>query len=251
MRRFSLIGRAGPSDNAGVEPIQGDSAVFKISLADGSGTLGFGIGQAIRDLCVLGLRPPETAVDLVVLATMVQAGDTRVSRNANGQDGWTRELDLYVPVSEPNIWKAVAQDLEYLLKYLTGDRWRLVFRARSVEMAPMVTDTGGVKAADIDGVSLLSGGLDSFIGAADELAAERHPLLVSHYWDGETASAQTRVIEALRGRFGESAVRSIRVRVGFTRNDLATGEDEKTQRGRSFHGCPVRKSLESATCREV
>ncbi len=234
MRRFSLIGRLGRRDNGTVVPIQGDSAVFEICLADDSGNLGFGIGRALRKLSSLGLRAPATAVDLVVLAALVNAGDTRVSRKKNGQDGWTREIDLYLPVTAPDLWNEVAPDVEYLLKFLTGDRWRFVFRARLGRIPPIITGTSLLRVAGVDEVSLLSGGLDSFIGAVDLLAAGRRPLFVSHYWDAETANAQARVIGALRQRFQVPTVRSVRVRVGFNKNDLATEETEDTQRGRSF-----------------
>ena len=234
MRRFSLIGRLGRRDNGRVDPIQGDSAVFEIHLAEQDGELRFGIGHALRSLSSLGLRPPAAAVDLVVLATLVTAGDTRVSRSRNGQDGWTREIDLYVPVADPELWTAAAPDVEYLLKFLTGDRWRVVFRARPRGVSLIVSGAGRVRATRVDEVSLLSGGLDSFIGAIDLLSARRRPLFVSHYWDGETASAQSRVVDALKRRFGDEDVRSVRVRVGFDRNNLPTGEKEDTQRGRSF-----------------
>ena len=128
----------------------------------------------------------------------------------------------------------MAPDVEYLLKFLTGDRWRLVFRARPGGLSSVVTGTGLLRVAGVDEVSLLSGGLDSFIGAVDLLAAGRRPLFVSHYWDAETANAQARVIGALRQRFQAPTVRSLRVRIGFNRNDLATEETEDTQRGRSF-----------------
>ena len=234
MRRFSLIGRLGRRDNGTVDLIQGDSAVFEIRLADGDGELGFGIGRALRTLWSAGLRGPASAGDLVVLAALVTAGDTRVSRSRNGQDGWTREIDLYVPVTDPDVWTGATADIEYILKFLTGDRWRLVFRPLPLGVSFVRPDMESERATLVDEVSLLSGGLDSFIGAIDMLSSGRRPLFVSHYWDSETANAQRRVIEALGQRFQGSDVRSLRVRVGFDENDLPTGEKENSQRGRSF-----------------
>lgn len=233
MRRFSLIGRVGRRDDRAVDLIQGDSAVFEIQLVDGEGELGFGIGGALRRLSSFGLRTPPRAVDLAVLAALVTAGDTRVSRGENAQDGWTREIDLYVPVSDPELWKSSAGHIEYLLKFLTGDRWRVVFRGLA-NGASIIGREESERTARVDEVSLLSGGLDSFIGAIDMLASGRRPLFVSHYWDGETASAQTRVMESLERRFPRSEMKSLRMRVGFDERDLPTGEKENTQRGRSF-----------------
>src|SRR5206468_929889 len=82
------------------------------------------------ELTQRGVRPTETAADLTVLAALVTAADTRISRAVDAQDGWTREIDLYLPVLEPDRWLAAAPLIERMLKFLTGDRWRLTFRAR-------------------------------------------------------------------------------------------------------------------------
>ena len=234
MRRFSLIGRMGPDDKTAVAPVQSDSAILEIDFLNAQRRVGFGIGQALHDLRLLGLRIPETAVDLVVVAALVNAGDTRVSRSRNAQDGWTREIDLYVPVSEPEPWTAAGLQLENLLRFLTGDRWRLVFRHRPERMSSIVRRALWRPLPDLDEVSLLSGGLDSFIGAIDLLAEGRRSLFVSHYWDGETSKAQTGLLGALRRRFPETDLKSIRVRLGFDKHDLRTEETEDSQRGRSF-----------------
>ena len=68
--------------------------------------------------------------DVLVLATHVHAADTRVSRTSESQDGWTREIRLIVPVSEPDRWNTVAPTLMRLLNFLTGDRWTINFRGR-------------------------------------------------------------------------------------------------------------------------
>ena len=234
MRRFSLIGRLGPDDKGSVKPVQTDSAVYAIDFLDGKRRMGFGIGRALEQLASLGLRPSERAIDLVLLAALVSAGDTRVSRSINAQDSWTREIDLYAPVSTPKAWNRERQSIEALLKFLTGDRWRVFFRARTKRTAVLAVQS---KQSPIDGlteVSLLSGGLDSLIGAIDLLAKGKRPLFVSHYWDAETAKAQTHVLKALEKHFSRDKIESLRVRLGFDRHHLDTGETEATQRGRSF-----------------
>ncbi len=104
MRRFSLIGRLGPDDKKKVNLVQSDSDVFEIDFLDGDLRMGFGIGHALDQLASLGLQPSERGIDLVVLAALVNAGDTRVSRKLNAQDGWAREIDLYIPVSASAVW---------------------------------------------------------------------------------------------------------------------------------------------------
>ena len=234
MRRFSLIGRLGPDDKASIPLLQTDSTVHEIDFIDGKRSMGFGIGQALDQLASHGLRPSERAVDLVLIAAMINAGDTRVSRSINAQDGWTREIDLYTPVSEPKVWCDEKPSIEKLLKFLTGDRWRVFFRSRTDRTAALVVQP---KQSEIDGlteVSLLSGGLDSLIGAIDLLADGKRPLFVSHYWDAETSKAQTELRRVLEKRFSEHEIKSLRVRLGFDRHHLNTGEKETTQRGRSF-----------------
>ena len=234
MRRFSLIGRLGPDDKVTVPVLQKDSAVFEIDFLNANRRLGFGLGHALEQLSSLGLNPTEVALDLAIVAAHVNAGDTRISRAVNAQDGWTREIDLYIPVSDAPRWDAVSRQIETLLTFLTGDRWRLFFRARPKRMTSMIVPAEELSLGGFDEVSLFSGGLDSLIGAIDLVKSGQRPLLVSHYWDAETSKAQTALLDRLRRHFATAEFRSIRVRVGFDRHHLNTGETEDTQRGRSF-----------------
>ncbi|WP_419857330.1 Qat anti-phage system QueC-like protein QatC [Candidatus Palauibacter irciniicola] len=234
MRRFSLIGRLGPDDIASVKPVQTDSDIYEIDFLDSDLRMGFGIGQALDQVASLGLRSSERAIDLVLLAALVTAGDTRVSRQINAQDGWTREVDLYVPVSAPRVWNDQRQRIEALLRFLTGDRWRVFFHARSDRTMALAIQPRRVAIGGLTDVSLLSGGLDSLIAAIDLLARGRRPLFVSHYWDAETAKAQTCVLRALEKHFRRTEFKSVRVRLGFDRHHLDTREREATQRSRSF-----------------
>src|SRR5438132_327804 len=124
----------------------------------------------IDQLAARGVVPTETAADLAVLAAAVTAADTRISRAQDSQDTWTREIDLYLPVQEPARWNAAAGLIERTLKFLTGDHWRLIFRARHRDYRQIVTRPPRVRPA-VTSVCLFSGGLDSFIGAIDLQAA--------------------------------------------------------------------------------
>lgn len=234
MRRFSLIGRLGPDDKGKINLVQSDSDVFEIDFLDGDLRMGFGIGQALDQLASLGLLPSERGIDLVVLAALVNAGDTRVSRKLNAQDGWTREIDLYVPVSASAAWNASTRSIEAMLRFLTGDRWRVFFRDRTKRTKSLVVAPKRMAIDGLTKVSLLSGGLDSLVGAVDLLIGGERLLFVSHYWDSETAKAQAYVLDRLEARFGQEAFKSLRVRLGFDKHHLTTGETENTQRGRSF-----------------
>jgi 7-cyano-7-deazaguanine synthase in queuosine biosynthesis len=234
MRRFSLIGRLGPDDKGTINLVQSDSDVFEIDFLDGDLRMGFGIGHALDQLASLGLQPSERGIDLVVLAALVNAGDTRVSRKLNAQDGWTREIDLYVPVSAAAAWSANSGSIESMLRFLSGDRWRVFFRDRTKRTKTLAVAPKRLAIDGLTKVSLLSGGLDSLIGAVDLLSGGVRPLFVSHYWDSETAKAQAYILERLETQFGKEAFKSLRVRLGFDKHHLTTGETENTQRGRSF-----------------
>ena len=235
MRRFSLIGRFGPDDTSRIKTVQTDADVFEIDFLGGDRRMRFGIGHALEQLASFGLQPSEKGVDLVVLAALVNAGDTRVSRKLNAQDGWTREIDLYVPVSNSVVWTAKTGSIEAMLRFLTGDRWRVFFRDRTSRTKTLAVAPERLPIDGLAKVSLLSGGLDSFVGAINLLSGgAKRPLFVSHYWDSETAKAQAYILDRLDVRFGKDTFKSLRVRLGFDKHHLTTGETENTQRGRSF-----------------
>jgi len=196
--------------------------------------MGFGIGHALDQLSSFGLHPTERGIDFVVLAALVNASDTRISRKLNAQDGWMREIDLYVPVSAPDVWAERTAHIEAMLRFLTGDRWRLLFHNRTTRTNVLAPTPKRLAIGGSTGVGLLSGGLDSLIGAIDKLTGGERPLFVSHYWDGETAKAQRYILHMLETEFGSGSFESLRVRLGFDMHHFDTGETEDTQRGRSF-----------------
>lgn len=234
MNRHSLICRFDPADKAKVKILQPDSAVTEIYYVPGLLRLEYGLGQFLDELEAFGLRPSETAFDLALLATLVFCADTRISRSIHSQDGWTREIDLYLPVQNKKMWEAVAPDVSHMLGFLTGDRWRLFFRGRPRTHRKCTKDVQQLEFPRFDSVSLFSGGLDSYIGAIDLLKEKGRPLLVSHYWDGITSDHQKMCLKRLAERFPNAKPESIRARVGFGTETIKDGGKEDTQRSRSF-----------------
>ena len=120
------------------------------------------------------------------------------------------------------------------LKFLTGDHWRLFFRARHQHYTNLIARPRTLVRPPLSSICLFSGGLDSFVGAVDLLAAGQTPLFVSHYWDLSTSS-QTRCAQRLGVTYGDLPPRHVRARVGFGRNDFSHEmATEPTTRGRSF-----------------
>ncbi|HEV2896733.1 MAG TPA: Qat anti-phage system QueC-like protein QatC [Pseudaminobacter sp.] len=214
--------------------VQPDSAEVAVQFIGAYQRLDYGLGNALDFLKARDRKPSEIAVDLMVLAALVNAADTRVSRVRNSQNGWTREIDLVVPVSDPALWTEQAGAVGEMLQFLTGDRWRIFFRARPSGLQQIAPTPIQLPLEHFDEVCLFSGGLDSLIGAIDLIAAGRKPLLVSHWYDGETSKAQRAVWSKLEGRYSNAGVKVMRTRLGFDRYQVQTGEIENTQRGRSF-----------------
>ena len=147
MKRHSIIARLGPNDTTHVALKMADTIETEIRFIDGHRRLGFGLGQMTDQLYKLGILPSETAIDLAILAACVTAGDTRISRTADSQDSWTREIDLYVPVQNVALWTSVSGLIGTILTFLTGDRWHVFFRYRHHNYANLATthhppDTG-------------------------------------------------------------------------------------------------------------
>jgi 7-cyano-7-deazaguanine synthase in queuosine biosynthesis len=234
MRRHNIIARLGPADKAPVKVLQADSLSTEICFVDGYSRLGFGLGQIIDQLIQRGVVPSETAVDLGILAAAVTAADTRISRVADAQDGWTREIDLYLPVEAPPRWEALAPLVARTLKFLTGDHWRLLFRGRHPQYKTLIQKPRSLIRPPFTSACLFSGGLDSFIGAIDLFAAGKIPILVSHYGDNSTSS-QERCADQIAKVYGDMSARHVRANVRFDKNDFSHKmSDEFTTRGRSF-----------------
>jgi hypothetical protein len=129
MKRHLIIGRLGPGDRVAIPPGTDETAT-PVDLVASEKQLGHGIGTALADLAKLRVFPTELGLDLLILAALVNAADTRISRQSESQDTWTREIRLAVPVSDPVRWNAASGILQRMLNFLTGDKWTLGFRAR-------------------------------------------------------------------------------------------------------------------------
>lgn len=136
--------------------------------------------------------------DLLRAALATYAADQVVLRRY-GEDRWTREIRLHVPVSDPAAWQACGEEFSRAAGFLTGDRWRFEFRRLPVAHT-RPNEQAGPAAESL--VVLFSGGLDSLIGAIDLLETGQAVSLVSHHGAGITRSVQQCLVEALCARYG-------------------------------------------------
>jgi hypothetical protein len=114
------------------------------------------------------------AWDFVSIALSVVTADLAGHRDRS-PNGWTREFDLEIAVADPTFWTSQTNRLESLLGFLTTDRWQLHFIDGGFQPAP---ERDAVLPKE-DCIVLLSGGLDSFIGAIDLVASGNRPFAVS------------------------------------------------------------------------
>jgi hypothetical protein len=154
--------------------------------------------------------------DLIRIAAFVLGADGAVGRgkldDADGGQNWQRHFRFVIAVETPSFWSQpdVTLALEETLGFLSQD-------AYAFEFQPLAGQKGRRKTAGeqlvfsaqdgkpflswdhIDEISLFSGGLDSFAGAAElMLTQKRGTILVTHRSAPKMWATQTGLIEDLR-----------------------------------------------------
>lgn len=234
MRRQLIFGRFGARDRVDIPAMVSEVAV-RLQFVVSKRRLEHDIGTSLDYLSKLGVYPSEIGLDLLVLATHVQAADTHISRATESQDGWTREIRLVVPVSEPARWNATIPLLQHLLNFLTGDRWTITFRPRPAGFEQAVYDRPPqLIRPPFDGIALFSGGLDSLVGAIDSLETGHAPLFISHAGEGATSHSQEELFRGLKTNYPKRNFDRLRIWMDFRGWGIPGVKPEKTTRGRSF-----------------
>jgi len=141
---------------------------------------------------------------------------------------WARSITAHVPVRDPAYWSTKANTIESIFGDFTYDRLKLHFED---DPDPLAAPRQSATAFEpFDCVALLSGGVDSFVGAAALQDDKRIPLCISHVAAGAIGAAQTAVAGAL------SSVGGPLKRVGITvrKHGPSFPNPESSQRSRSF-----------------
>lgn len=135
---------------------------------------------------------PSASLDLLRVAAAAYLAD-RLTRRGTG---FIRELHLTVALLDPDLWSAdISNAVCDLLRWLTGDTWSLTLIPDTAP-TPDPIDDPGLPGAD---VALLSGGLDSYLGALHLL---------------DTASGQKNGLRFVGHRDAANAVRGAQNAVG-------------------------------------
>lgn len=201
------------------------------------------INKFMRHLIINKLEPSELAIDLLVIACTMFGADTLVNRKKYSEDGWTRIMDLFIPVSDVAKWDSQKENLQNIFKFLTGDVWTINFRARSGDNFTL-SPKGKLKRYGMgyttDTVCLFSGGMDSFIGAIDLLENGTRPVLVGHYKSRDVSEFQKSCSHAIEAAYPASKPVTISTHISVPKISapkkrlFIEGDGENTERGRSF-----------------
>jgi hypothetical protein len=157
----------------------------RISLFDHPTTIMQGsVGSGVpRDfLLQMGRTVSNIGWDIAALSLAVIAADRYMNRSRTSADGWTRQIELAVSVSDVSLWDTLKNKLQEILGFLTGDFWYLTFLDGGIHPGNPKKLRAPSTASS---VSLLSGGLDSLIGAIDLTASGETPLFVSNIVRGD------------------------------------------------------------------
>ncbi len=153
-----------------------------------------GTGAAVKDMIIREkLHAATRAWDFLSLALSVTAADLAGHRSKSS-DGWTRDFEIEISVVDPAFWNAHLELVKMLLGFLTTDRWQINFIGGGISPVP----AGEPVRPSEDCVTLLSGGLDSFIGSIDLVTNGRHPFAVSQTVRGD-ADNQRSFAQAIGG----------------------------------------------------
>ncbi len=139
--------------------------------------VGYFASTLFKDIRRSGLIPSAEIMDFLSISLSVAAADKAVTRQTS-PDGWTREMELSIKVSNPNLWDTVKTDFENTLRFLSGDIWHLTFDG-GMNYPLFQGNLLIPKLENCDCVSLLSGGVDSLIGAIDLIEDNRNPVFIS------------------------------------------------------------------------
>ncbi len=149
------------------------------------------------------LSPSEEVLDFLNLAYVVYTIDQLFSRKKHGYYGWNRHFHIHIAVKNLKLWENISEKIAKTFSFLSGDKYELSFAEREeklIEEAQLSTD-------HINNVVLLSGGLDSFLGAISVLKDNKKTAFVSHHKRGNAGelTTQAELYKALSEKYKNNA----------------------------------------------
>lgn len=145
-------------------------------------------GAAIIEKIVkMNIKPDPDAIDFLGIALSVLSADRLVPRESSS-DGWTRIINISIPVMSLEKWNRSRITLEKMLRFLTTDIWNISF----YQYQGTYSFSSSEKPVYLNGncITLLSGGMDSLIGLIDLVNSMRRPVVVSQIVKGDSVKQQ-------------------------------------------------------------
>jgi len=135
----------------------------------------------------LKLLPDEKSMDILFFSVYIHLIDNLLPRDKLAVDNWQREIKIKIPVSEPLLWGENVNTIVEALEFLTGDEWNIEFYELS-EKYFLNEELDLADSIQVENICLLSGGMDSLVGAINLIQESDNILFVSHY-DGAGANS--------------------------------------------------------------
>jgi hypothetical protein len=235
---YHVVLRAGAGDTFTVSPPAGDLLVG-IRMDGAPGDDDWRLDESVwNTLGAFDITPTQAATDFFRFATAAYCADLLVPHHT-AFDRWSRDVVLHVPVTDPASWHEADAVLRELLGFLTGDHWAVSVRERHSPAPPGdPRRRGRLAPLRATRVSLLSGGLDSAIGAVNLLEAGERVAFVSHNAKSGGAAfsspSQHAVLSVLRQHFPTAQIHHLRFRVNPPSAIPGLTEGVTTTRSRSI-----------------
>ena len=197
--KWHIISRIGEADT--YEPALEGSEDYPLLLHFSGGAA----DTRVRESAVSAIEERYEATlsgrahDFLYASMSAYIADLCVPRQS-ATDRWSRSFVLHLPVFDSDRWLQAAPNLCDALRFLTGDEWEIRTRDRA-------GDTPVPRRCENEDrprtVSLLSGGVDSLVGAIDLLDKGIPVAFVSHHGGGLTPKFQNDTYTALRAQYGD------------------------------------------------
>ena len=144
----------------------------------------------------------------------------------------TSEIELEIPVSNVEIWDSQIHTVERMLKFLTGDLWKITLSSRAWQFNNL--EEVREKSNKYDEVSLFSGGMDSLISTINLMENKKNTLLISHAGEGLTKNAQKNIVNKFDLLYPDVLHTWLDLWMVFPRDYIPAGGNDNNTRSRSF-----------------
>ena len=220
---------------------KGEFSRIKLCYTPEDVALKVNLNVDFKELFLFTRNTNSTAFDFFLISTIIYGIDVLIPRANNSINGWSRELDVTLPVENIDLWNTIIEDLEKLLNFLTGDYWTLSFTKRTENILFIPKNYRNIKSVSpsiYNKVSLFSGGLDSLVGVIDQLNLPNNHLVFASHYDSKAngpKNDQNKVEKILRRKYGTNYY-LVQTRVDIDSHTIDGNkiEHENTFRSRSL-----------------